>query len=322
MEMLKMENFNILFTSSGRRVALINIFKETLQRMGLKGKIVAADMAKNAPALYVADEMELVPPVLDESYISVLKGLCVKHAIKLLVPLIDNELLILSKYKDDFMDVGTRVLVSSELVNQICFDKRKTHFFFKEAGVETPYLYDIDDIMNNNVDINFPLIIKPAKGSRSIGVNIVNSIEELQFYFKCIEEPIIQEFVVGEEYTLDVFADFSGKVISVVPRLRIETRSGEVSKGLTVKNYDIINAGKMVVESLPGAEGCITVQCILTPDNVIKFIEINPRFGGGFPLSARAGALFPQWIIELILQKKIDVKIDDWEDGVLMLRYD
>ncbi len=117
-------------------------------------------------------------------------------------------------------------------------------------------------------------------------------------------------------------ADFPGKVRCVVPRLRIETRAGEISKGITVKNPLLIAAGKTVVEALPGAVGCITVQCFLTPDDQIKFIEINPRFGGGFPLSFEAGADFPRWIIEMMLGREADISIDGWKDGVVMLRYD
>src|SRR5208337_2093698 len=120
----------------------------------------------------------------------------------------------------------------------------------------------------------------------------------------------------------DILADFAGRVRCVVPRLRMETRTGEISKGMTVKNRALIDAGKRVVEALPGAMGCITVQCFLTPQGEIQFIEINPRFGGGFPLSAQAGADFPRWIIELMLGRNPQIALDGWTDGLLMLRYD
>ena len=116
--------------------------------------------------------------------------------------------------------------------------------------------------------------------------------------------------------------DFQGKVRSVVPGLPIETRAGEISKGITVKNPALIEAGKKVAESLPGAIGCITVQCFLLASGEIKFIEINPRFGGGFPLAFQAGANFPLWIMEMVLGKNLEIKIDDWQDGVVRLRYD
>jgi len=155
-----------------------------------------------------------------------------------------------------------------------------------------------------------------------VGVTKITNPKELNFFREYIEEPILQELVVGDEYTIDVLADFNGTVCSIVPRLRIETRAGEVSKGMTVKNPAIMAATMKVVEALPGALGCITVQCFLTRGGEIKFIEINPRFGGGFPLSIQAGADFPRWIIEMMLGNEVRIAIDSWQDGVVMLRYD
>ncbi len=126
----------------------------------------------------------------------------------------------------------------------------------------------------------------------------------------------------GEEYTVDAFVDFDGKVRSVVPRLRLETRAGEVSKGMTVKNISIIETTRRVAEQLPGALGCLTIQCFLTPAGDLKYIEINPRFGGGFPLSIAAGADFPRWIIEMMLGRDPVIELDGWQDGTVMLRYD
>jgi carbamoyl-phosphate synthase large subunit len=131
----------------------------------------------------------------------------------------------------------------------------------------------------------------------------------------------VQQFIEGQEFTLDVLADCGGRAICAVPRLRIETRDGEVSKGVTVRDPLLIEAGIRVAEALPGAFGPITVQCFLTAEGSMYFIEINPRFGGGFPLSAEAGANFPKWILEMILGRK-STGFDDWQDGIAMLRYD
>ena len=116
--------------------------------------------------------------------------------------------------------------------------------------------------------------------------------------------------------------DFTGQVRCVVPRLRIATRAGEISKGITVKNQDIMSAGKKVAEALPGAIGCLNIQCFQLPNNQIVFIEINPRCGGGVPLSIKAGANYPQWILEMLIQRDVSIAIDDWQEGVVMLRHD
>ena len=176
--------------------------------------------------------------------------------------------------------------------------------------------------MLSNKQADYPFLIKPFDGSCSIGVEKVESGSELEFYSSHVNNPILQEFIEGEEYTVDVFVDFNGKVRSVVPRLRLETRAGEVSKGVTVKNQLIIETTKKVAEQLPGALGCLTIQCFLTPGGELKYIEINPRFGGGFPLSIEAGADFPRWIIQMMLGMNPDIEIDGWQDGTVMLRYD
>ncbi len=316
-----MNEFNILFTSAGRRVSLIRLFRKSLKDLDLKGEIVTTDLQKNAPAPFAADFRELVPRVIDPSYIEILKDICRRHSIRLLVPLIDTELHLLAPHKKAFADIDVALLVSEPEVNSICFDKRKTASFFQKAGVRTPAILNVQGVQLDKT-AKYPFLIKPADGSCSVGVYKVRNRRELDFFSEYVSNAILQEYIIGEEYTLDVLVDFHGKVRSVVPRLRIETRAGEVSKGMTVKNQKIIIAGKKVVEALPGAVGCITVQCFLTADGDIVFVEINPRFGGGFPLAAEAGADFPRWIIEMTLGRNPEIKLDGWQDGLVMLRYD
>ena len=133
---------------------------------------------------------------------------------------------------------------------------------------------------------------------------------------------MVQEFIEGQEYTVDVLVDFDGRVRCVVPRLRMEVRTGEVSKAQTVRCPEVIEQSKRLVETLGAGPGIITIQCFLTTDGNIKFIEINPRFGGGVPLSIRAGADFPRWILQLWLGDSPRIRQDVWQDGLVMLRYD
>ena len=316
-----MSCFNILFPSAGRRVSLLRLFRKALGDLGLSGKLVTTDLRKDAPAPYVADFREQVPRVTDPAYIDTLLEICRKREINLLVPTIDTELHLLAPHREKFAALGTTLLVSASEVNHICLDKSRTAEFFRSAGVRSPCIYDPQSLLSDP-QTSYPLLVKPADGSSSVGVYKVRSPRELEFFIDYVPNAIVQEFISGQEYTLDVLVDFAGTVRSVVPRLRIETRSGEVSKGMTVKNSAIIAAGKKLVEALPGAFGCITVQCFLTPQGDIVFFEINPRFGGGFPLSAEAGANFPRWIIEMILGKNPHIELDGWRDGVVMLRYD
>jgi carbamoyl-phosphate synthase large subunit len=309
---------NILLTSVGRRVELVKAFRESMSRSDTTGKIITTDLKRNAPASFLADTAELVPRVEDPHYVDRLLDICDRHHVDLLVPLIDTELNLLSLHEQRFRDRGVTVLISSAAVNDICYSKKKTGLFFQTIGIKAPKIYQLDEVR----DRDFPVIIKPNQGSASVGVYQIKNRTELNFFANYIEDPIIQELISGEEYTIDVLVNFQGKVISIVPRLRLETRAGETSKGTTVKNPALIAAAKYIVESLPGAIGCITVQCFLQPDGEIVAIEINPRFGGGYPLAYRAGADFPLWLFQLCAGKNPQVAIDQWEDGLSMLRYD
>ena len=309
---------NILLTSVGRRVELLKAFRESMSRANISGKIITADLKRSAPASFLADTAELVPRIDRPDYIDRLLDICDRHQIDLLIPLIDTELHLLSLHEQRFRDRGVTVVISSTAVNDICHSKKKTGLFFQTIGVKTPKIYQLDEVK----DRDFPVIIKPNQGSASVDVYKIKNRTELNFFANYVEDPIIQELISGEEYTIDVLVNFQGKVISIVPRSRLETRAGETSKGTTVKNPALIAAAKYVVESLPGAIGCITVQCFLQPDGEIIFIEINPRFGGGYPLAYRAGADFPLWLFQLCAGKHPQVAIDEWEDGLSMLRYD
>ncbi|MDJ0899335.1 MAG: ATP-grasp domain-containing protein [Xenococcus sp. MO_188.B8] len=316
-----MEEVNILFTSAGRRVELLNSFRQSLNNLNLKGKIIVADCNHYIPTAVIADVYEPVSRVSDPNYINRLQEICQRHHIKLLIPLIDTELYKLSLHRQNFAELGVTILVSSPETNEICLDKGKTSSFFQQLGVPTPAILDPETILANHKS-QYPCLIKPANGSSSIGVTIINNAKELAFFKDYIDNAIVQELLTGQEYTLDILIDFAGGVRCVVPRLRIETRAGEISKGITVKNWELMTAGKTIAEALPGAIGCINIQCFQLPNNEIIFIEINPRFGGGIPLSIKAGANYPEWILQMLLQQDLSIKIDDWQEGMIMLRHD
>jgi carbamoyl-phosphate synthase large subunit len=170
--------------------------------------------------------------------------------------------------------------------------------------------------------LNWPCFLKPWDGYASRGNAVVNNRKELAFFARRIPNPICQEFIKGTEYTCDVYVDFSMKVRCVVPRKRVEVRAGEVSKGQIVKHQAIMKQAAKLVEALGAGPGVITLQLFLTRDKKLKFIEINPRFGGGVPLSIKAGANFPKWILQGLLGRKTNIRFDGFKDKLIMLRYD
>lgn len=312
-----MSKINILFLSCGRRVSLINLFKKALKEEGqTDAKIIGVDINPLAPALRVVDKYYIVPPLTAKDFIPTIIEIAKKEEIKLILPLIDYDLPVLSKNKENIeKETKSKVVVCDEKVIEIANDKYKTYKFFKENKIPTPETYLPDE-----VNKKFPLFIKPRFGSASKGIHKVEDEEELNFFIKRTPSPIVQQFINGDEYTIDIFSDFEGNVISVVPRKRIEVRSGEVQKSVTVKDDGIINYAKKIAQKLLTI-GPITIQCIKT-DKEIKFIEINPRFGGGVILSIKAGANSPLYLIKLALGEKIEPQIGKYKVNLYMSRYD
>jgi len=209
-------------------------------------------------------------------------------------------------------------MISSPEVVRACIDKVAWSEFLAAHGFRTPRILTDPEL----ADPPFPLFLKPRDGSSSLGAHKITTPEGLAYYRKIIPNAIVQEFVEGVEYTVDVLADLDGKCLCAVPRRRYEVRGGEVSKSQVVMDRRIMDESCRLVETLGGARGEVTVQCFLTGDGEVVFIECNPRFGGGIPLSIRAGADSPRWILEMLLGRSPSATMDAWTDGLYMLRYD
>lgn len=315
-----MEETNLLFTSSGRRVSLIREFKEAYRRHGFPGRVITADLKATAPTAFYSDKHYLVPRVTDPAYIDRLLEVCREERIHALIPLIDTELTLLAENRERFESEGVRLVLSSPLLNEIAFDKTNTYQFFRSHDIATPRVFTDDEVKRG--EHSFPVMVKPKNGSSGQGVTVVRNARELDFFKEYIPDAMVQELVRGEEYTVDVFVDFSGAIKTIVPRFRMETRAGEVSKGVTRKDPAIIEAAKRVAECLPGPVGCITLQCFKQENGDISFIEINPRFGGGVPLSIAAGADLPLWTIRMCRGMDLGEPDYSWKDNLSMFRYD
>ena len=311
-------DMNVLILSAGRRVELTKIFKEAVKKFGEKNKVITVDLSDTAPANYFADNNYSVSRVTSDTYINEVIDICKEENIKLIVPTIDTELLILAKNREKIeKETGAKVLISDEKYIKICRNKITTSKFFKENNIGTPR--EINKEILENKDFSFPLFIKPLDGSSSINTFKVNNEKELEFFQEYIEKPIVQEFIEGTEYTVDILLDFDSNPITIVPRERIATRSGEISKGKVVKDREVINAVKELLKVFKG-RGHITAQCMKTKDG-IKFIEINPRFGGGAPMSIKAGANSAENILKLLSGEKLDYN-ENYKEDILAIRFD
>ena len=315
---MRMTEYNILILSAGRRVELIQSFQKSAKKLDVKSNVVAGDCSETAPAIYFADRKAILPSISEPNYIDEIINICNKEDISLVVPTIDTDLLLLSQSKEKIESVsGARVLISSTEVISICRDKIKTQNFLEENGFMVPKMYSEEELSSEN--LQFPLFIKPKSGSSSINTFKVNNLEELFTYRSLIKEPIVQDFMEGKEFTVDVFLDFDGNLITVVPRLRMATRSGEISKGKIIKDRDIIEDIKRLVDVLKPI-GHITIQLMKT-NKGIEYIEINPRFGGGAPMSIQSGADSCENLYRLLMGEKL-VYNENYRDNIMFFRFD
>ncbi|MFC1677392.1 ATP-grasp domain-containing protein [Planctomycetota bacterium] len=317
---------NILFTCIGRRVSLLKSFAAAARQLKVKSSLLGTDTTELSPALQLCDKKFLVKPTSHPGYVKQLLEIVADNKVKLLVPTVDLDLKVLAKNKARFAELGCCVLVSAPEVIEICQDKRKTHRFLQTNGFDTPVTMSVRSALVRSIaessKFQWPCFLKPWDGFASRGTAIAHNRNDLLFYAKKVPNPICQELIDGAEYTCDVYVDFDMKVRCVVPRMRIEVRSGEVSKGRVVKDAHIISQAAKLVETLGAGPGVITLQLFLNNDKKVKFIEVNPRFGGGAPLSIKAGANFPKWIMRELLGRKVKIGFDNFEDGLTMLRYD
>ncbi len=314
----------VLFTCIGRRVSLLRCFQNAARRLGLQVSFYGTDTSPLSPALQLCDQAFLVEPTTHPGYIDQLLSIVRKHRVNLLVPTIDLDLSSLAHYRPQFEQLGCRVLVSDPEVIAACQDKRRTFGFLKKNGFGTPATMSVRTALaaDRRGELTWPCFLKRWDGSASQGNAVAHNRAELRFFAKRIPNPICQEFLEGVEYTCDAYVDFKMRVRCIVPRRRIEVRSGEVSKARVVKHAEIMNQARRVVELLGAGPGVIALQLFVTKDNEVRFTEVNPRFGGGAPLSIRAGADFPRWILQELTGKPPRIAFDGFTDGLVMLRYD
>lgn len=314
--------FNVLLSSAGRRVALLGLFRRSLRELGLPGEVIASDMSRLSSAFHAADRAVQVPPCQSEQFVPDLVEVCRAHAVRLVVPTIDTELAVLAANRDRFAAVGATVVVSDPETVAIGSDKELTHAWLERNRFPTVRQTTAREAVEDRDGWPLPLVVKPRWGSASIGVGVVRSHEELELAARR-PDMVAQTVAPGTEHTVDVLLDGSGRAVCAVPRRRLEVRAGEVSKGVTVRCPTVAQLVRRMCETLPGAYGAVTVQVFLDDaEGEPRVIEINPRFGGGFPLSWEAGARFPRWLIEEVAGLPSTADSDGWRDGLVMLRYD
>lgn len=310
----------ILVTSAGRRVELLNCFREASRGLALELHVLAAEARPElSAACRAADAAFTVPRCREADYVPALLEICRRERVDLLVPTIDPELDVLSRHAADFAAVGTRVVVSAPDVVAIARDKAATASRLLAAGVGVPRTLSLAEFRRLPEALTGDLIAKPIGGSSSVG--IVRGRDATDFAALPDDGYLVQELWSGAEYTVNLFFDRAGALRCAVPHRRIEVRAGEVSKGRTERVPSLEAAAQRIAAALPGMSGPVCFQAIVRESGEYAVFEINARFGGGYPLAHRAGATFTRWLLEETAGLPCTAH-NDWRAGVTMLRYD
>jgi carbamoyl-phosphate synthase large subunit len=297
---------NILFTCAGRRNYLINYFKKALQP---RGKVLAADMQLSAPALVDADLAFRVSSIYASSYIEELKQIIKNNDVNLVVSLNDLELPILSKHREELEQYGAKLVVSSERVIDICFDKKKTEDFLLSIGLNSPKTFTDLQLAKGAIakgELKYPLVLKPRWGSASIGIEFPEDAEEMELAYKLLSKRLsrtilanasntdiehailIQQKLPGIEFGMDVLNDFEGNYVGTFVRKKLAMRSGETDKAISIIDERFEMIGRRISEQLKHIGN---LDCdVFEVDGELYVLEMNPRFGGGYPFSHETGA--------------------------------
>ncbi|WP_164219901.1 ATP-grasp domain-containing protein [Virgibacillus sp. YIM 98842] len=314
---------NILLCSAGRRVKIVQYLKESLNKKG--GIVVTADCDSKAPALYFGDKKELIPRIDSQDYLNEVIRICKKHNIQGVISLIDPELETLAKNKELFDEIGVSLVLSPFKMVQYCFDKQETYNYLNAINIPAvPTYSELESVLLllDKQKMDFPLVVKPGKGSASIGINIVNNLTDLEYTFSKDDNLIIQPYLKDREYGIDVYIDMiSGEMVDIFIKEKLKMRSGETDKSISIHNKEIEGLIKSFMLKADFA-GPIDIDCF-EHNGKYYISEINPRFGGGYPHSQEMGCDFMEYIVHN-LEGKINEAYTSYqyEENIVMMKYD
>jgi carbamoyl-phosphate synthase large subunit len=308
---------NILVTAASRRVPLVRAFQRALRDLSPGGRVIASDVSALSPAVHVADAAFEVPLSNAPEYIDAILALCDQESVGLVVPTIDDELPVFGAAADRFRSAGIVVAVSPLSTTALCHDKYETCRFLRARGVAAAESFLPRRLPKSP---RFPLFVKPRFGRGGVGAVRVDNARQLEFFLGYVKKPVVQQFLDGREFTIDLFCDLSGHAISAVPRERVVIRAGVIDRGRTVHDPGLLSLALACGRTLEFA-GAVNIQCRVV-DGVPTVFEINPRFSGGIHLTVEAGADFPRWLVELALGREVRPALGAFTDELWMTSYE
>lgn len=316
---------NILFCTVGRRGYIVDYFREHLP---LNSKLIGTSDRNDrdtefTSGFFYCDKSYIVPSIKEErKYIDTVLNICKKENIEMLLSFYDYDSYVLSKYLNEFEAIGVRPVISSEKVNMICFDKLETFKFLKKEGFKTPWTMTREELLEMDIP-SYPVIVKPRFGFGSNAISLARNRSEVDFFLKYYdnEDMIVQEFIEGKEYSFDILNDFNGQTVTAIVKQKMKMRSGETDQGYAIKDTGMAALGMKLGNTL-GHVGPLDVDFFIK-EGEPHILELNPRFGGGYPITYLAGLDFPKILIDLHngdLDASEYEKYHDYEEGVIMIK--
>lgn len=309
-------NVTLCITSAGS-VNGVNIIQALQKQKEIRCRIIATDSNPLSSGSFLSHVSYVVPLVTSKDFVPKILSICRKEKVDILIPAHSHDLPIIAEHRGTFEKIGVKIAISPPDVYRLTEDKMRAYEFFQASGIPFPKIYTAEDLAENKV--RFPVVVKPNYLSGSKNVFRAHTAE-INFLKTYIKDPIIQEFVEGNEYTIDGLCDLQGRMIAASPRIRLETRGGMAVKSMTVREPRMVAYTKKIVEGL-GIVGPFNVQCFKRKeDGKLSFIEVNARFpSGGLPLTVGAGFNIPLLLVKMLLGMPIQKpKI---KTGIVMVRY-
>lgn len=315
-----MKPINILILSAGTRNKIVQYFKKTL---GENGKVIATDMSTIAPAIYEADKYYIVPRITEPGYIDIILDICKKENISGVLSLIDPELSLLAENEYKFKNVGTTVIGSSYELCERALDKMQMFQWLRSHGYNCAKSY-VDkneffaDVKTGKA--NYPVFVKPVRGSASIAISKVFDNETVDLLFDHSDNLMIQEYLDGQEIGADCYIDLlSGELVSVFTKKKIVMRAGETDKSVSFKDEKLFELIKKFVNE-SGWRGQIDID-IFEINGEYHISEVNPRFGGGYPHAYECGADHMKLIVNNLNGIVNSDVIGNYKENVYMMKY-
>ncbi|MBS6396187.1 MAG: ATP-grasp domain-containing protein [Clostridiales bacterium] len=311
---------NILILSCGTRNKIVQYVKNELQG---KGRVIATDMSPNAPALYEADTHYIVPRMTAPGYIEVIFDICRKEQVDGVFSLIDPELSLLAEHEEKFRELGVMIIGSSYELCERTLDKWEMFQWLEAHGYACAKSYIEKEKFYEDVErgvIDYPVFVKPVRGSASIAISKVYDRETVDLLFSHSDGLMIQEYLDGQEIGVDCYIDMlSGELISAFSKKKLVMRAGETDKGISFKDTELFALVQRFVKD-SGFRGQIDID-VFDCNGQYYLSEVNPRFGGGYPHAYEAGVNHMQYIVRNLEGEKNTPQIGNYDDGIVMMKY-